>query len=122
MELARETGDKHLMSTFRLKIALGFVTAVFSMKAWLRAGDKVNSMCHDGNSKYVVAPTGRKHFWGEMYLRNDICKTVDVMYDGRALRCPGDTDLYLKNLYGNYMKLPDMNDLEKHVFFAPFSL
>ena len=122
MELARETGDKHLMSTFKFKIGAGFLTAIFSMKAWLRAGDKVNGMCHDGNSKYVVAPTGRKHFWGEMYLRRDICETVDVMYDNRALRCPGDTDLYLRNLYGDYMKLPDMDDLEKHVFFAPFSL
>ena len=122
MMLARDTGDRRLQAVFRFKIALGFLIAWIPIESWLHAGDRWNALCKNRNSEYVVVPTGRKHFWGEMYRREDICEGTDVLYDGKMRKCPAGTDLYLTRLYGNYMQLPDPEDIEKHVFFAPFDL
>ena len=122
MRLAYDTKDRHLQSIFRFKIILGALIAWIPIEAWLYAGDRWNALCKEEHTKFVVVPTGRKHFWGEMYRREDICDTTKILYDGAMLCCPSNIDLYLTRLYGDYMRIPDPDSVEKHVFFAPFRL
>lgn len=122
MAMGRQTGDAHLLKIFRFKIFIGFLIAWLPIDFWVQLGDNVNRICRDNHSKYVTVPTGRKYFWGEMYRRVDICKTRKVLYDGNLYKVPGNIDLYLKNLYGDYMKVPDPDQIEKHIFFKPFYL
>ncbi len=107
---------------FRIKIFLGFLFSFRSLDAWTRSADQWYSRCHNGHSKYVTIPSGKGHFFRECYLREDVCKTVPMEYDGTIRQVPGNYDLYLRRMYGKYMEIPQKKDLEKHIFFAPFYL
>ena len=122
MRLAYDTKNRHLQNIFRFKIMLGALIAWIPIESWLFVGDRWNALCKDEHTQFVVVPTGRKHFWGEMYRREDICDTTKILYDGAMLCCPSNIDLYLTRLYGDYMRIPDPDSVEKHVFFAPFRL
>ena len=39
------------------------------------------------------------------------------LFEGIEVNLPGDTDAYLKNLFGDYMKIPDIKDREKHFIY-----
>ncbi len=122
LKLARDTGDQHLIRVFKAKIRLGRLIAWTSLDCLLRHGDRWNRRCRNDRSDYVTVPTGRKHFFGEMYRRENICNGTPVEYEGRRLMVPASTDLYLSNLYGDYMRIPGEDQREAHVFFKPFYL
>lgn len=122
MKMAKDAGEDKMSGVFRLKIVIGFLISFISLDTLVRAGDNCNRFCKNYNSKYVTVPTGRKYFFGEMYLRKDVCRIRKVMYDGNLYNVPLNTDLYLTNLYGDYMKLPSKDQIEKHIFFKPFYL
>ncbi len=122
MSIAQNAGNKHLTKIFKLKIIIGFMISWLPMDRWVKIGDAWNRICKNNKSRYVTVPTGRKYFFGEMYRREDICKTRNVRYDGKLYKVPRNIKLYLRNLYGDYMKLPDPDSIEKHVFFEPFYL
>ncbi len=127
MELAKTAeGDadrrKEYIRTFRTKIVLGALLSFASLDTWIRWSDRWYSRCHDGSSRYVTIPAGRGHFYGELYRREDICEGIPVQYDDMKVFVSKGYDLYLKRLYGDYRKIPEEADREKHVFFAPFYL
>jgi len=122
MKMAADAGQDKMAKIFRMKILIGFLISFISLDTLVRAGDNMNRICKNDHSKYITVPTGRKYFFGEMYLRKDVCRTRKVLYDGNLYRVPRNTDLYLKNLYGDYMKLPSPDQIEKHIFFKPFYL
>ncbi len=48
---------------------------------------------------------------------NCYCKTVKHIFEDIEVNIPSDTDLYLKNVYGDYMKLPPKESrVAKHCF------
>ena len=122
LKIAKDSKNPKVMKVFKSKIAIGRFISFIKLDTLVKAGDNWNRLCNNNNSKYVVVPTGRKYFFGEMYKREDICKTVKYNYDGHKYRVPKNIDLYLKNLYGDYMKIPSKDQIEQHVFFKPFYL
>jgi len=106
----------------RLKIALGFFTAVFSINWWTRLANRCYSACKNNQSQRVVIPSGRKHFFGEIYQRSAVCQYQKLPFEGYSLNCVRDTDAYLGRLYGDYLSPPPETEREKHVYFPPFSL
>lgn len=122
-ELARATGDRHLQRVFRTKILIGTLIAWRSLDGLVRHGDRWNALCRDGSSRLVSIPTGRRLFWGELYRREQVCRTVWFPYGKRSFPCPEDYQGYLARLYGqDYMTPPPEADRESHVFFEPFYL
>ena len=108
--------DKKIRRVFRIKVALGFLVAWRSVDSWVKAWNGVNKMCKNSNSKYVVVPTGRKHFFGEIYEREKYCKYERVAFENTTLLITADNDEYMKHLYGDYMKIPKKSQQEKHIF------
>lgn len=109
--------NKKIKRVFRTKIVLGFLTAWLSVDTWVRAWDKVNRMCKDNHSKYVTVPTGRRHFFGELYERNKFCKYQRVPFESLHLPVTAISDAYLERLYGkDYMTVPKKSQQEKHIF------
>ncbi len=73
------------------------------------------SLCKNENTKYVCIPSGRKHYFGEMYIRKDMTTSVEGTFEGIKVRIPSGTDRYMKILYGeNYMVPPPLEDREVH--------
>ena len=119
-----ESGEdmKRLRRVFRTKIAIGAVFSFFDLDRWTKIADRWYSYCKDGTSSYVAVPAGRNHFYGELYLRNELCETAQMPYEGRMQPVPAEWDAYLKRLYGDYMLIPEDAGKEKHIFYAPFKV
>lgn len=73
--------------------------------------------CKNENSQYVVIPSGRNHFFGELYQRDAYMKTVLMEFEDKVFPVTEDYDYYLRNLYGDYKRLPDENQREHHVVY-----
>ncbi len=109
--------DKGLSKSFKFKVNVGRLLSWLSLDTMTHAWNKVNAMCKNNNSNYVTVPTGRKHFFKEMYERNNFCETILFDFE-KKLKLPvaKDYDGYLTNMYGDYMKLPNKGDIETHIF------
>ncbi len=110
--------DKEATKVFKTKIVLGFFFAFLTCRRWNIIYDKICGMCHNENSKYVVIPTGVKHFWGEMHYREDFYENEKHEFEGRNWNVPKSYDKYLKSRYGDYMKIPKEGEREKHVVLS----
>ena len=120
--LLKLSDDPEVLSVFRKKIRIGAVISFLSMNTWTRACNNWNRMCRNGKSKYIAIPAGRKHFWGETYLRDDLCTMVPAKFGALQSFIPKGYDMYLRRLYGDYQKIPAESEREAHVFLKPFKL
>lgn len=59
---------------------------------------------------------------GELYRREELCRTAELPFAGKMRSCPAGIEAYLTRLYGDYNRIPTKQEIEKHVFFRPFDL
>lgn len=45
-----------------------------------------------------------------------------IFYEGRSFSCPANPDVYLKDLYGDYMKLPPEEKRAVHAVYINLCL
>ena len=102
---------------FKVKIALGFLLSWASLDRWTRWADRWNAQCKNEHSRYVTMPAGRKYFFGEMYLREELCKSKPYLFEGKWRSCSLGIDRYLTGLYGDYMTIPKIENRERHLFW-----
>jgi len=107
---------------FRVKTGIGLLLCPVSVTRLVRWADGWNALCRNSDSQYVSIPAGRNHFFGELYHRKDVLKTKTVSFEGHDLPCPANAELYLTKLYGNFWKIPEEADREKHPFFGRVEL
>ena len=59
-----------------------------------------------------------RHSFGTAFFKprqmNDIFPLSEIDFEGRKFPAPGRTDALLRGIYGDYMKLPDLNDIHLH--------
>lgn len=107
--------NKEATKIFKTKIVIGSVFSFFTLRRWTIIYDSWNKICKNENTEYVTVPTGRKHFWGELYKRKDFYEFTKHEFEGRNWKIPKEYDKYLTHMYGDYMKLPSIDQREKHV-------
>ncbi len=97
----------------------GFIGMLFAPahKWWYNRIQHCLACCKREDSKYVVIPSGRKHFFGEVYQRNIYLETVTMPFEKHFFQVSKDFDHYLKMLYGDYRKLPPEGQREHHVIY-----
>lgn len=101
---------------FYFKIALGRMCSFWSASKWAQITQKCHSLCKNSHSKYISSPSGRKHYFGEMYLRENMVNTVKMPFEGHQWCVPQDYDGFFKTIYGpDYMTPPSEEEREKHV-------
>ncbi len=86
-------------------------------KGLYRSVQKKMAQCDDDNSDYITIPSGRNHFFGELYRRDAFMKTHRVAFEGHMLCVTDDYENYLTRLYGNYMEIPPEEKREHHVLY-----
>ena len=110
-------------SAFRIKLVVGALLSFASLDAWTRLWDRWNRMCRNDRSRYVTIPVGRRHFFGELATRAEMCETRDAEFEGVPVKAPVAAESYMARLYGpDWMTPPPEADREKHVVFEPFFL
>ena len=108
-------GNKALKKSYQKKALLGKMISFLSLDQVSRLAERVYSLCRNDQSRYVTIPSGRKHFYGELYLRNDMCNAQEADFENRKIPIPVGYARYLRALYGgNYMQLPPEEDREQH--------
>ena len=111
-------GDAEATRAFKKKIAIGRVISFFSVESWTRTWDRWNSICGNDESSYTTIPVGRKHYFGELQLRDNVFPVSHGQFDGIDVPLPNDPEIYMKSLYGDdYMSLPPVEKREKHVVY-----
>ena len=65
-------------------------------------------------SKHVAIATGRKHYFGEVFRREQFLPPIYVTFEDHRVPVFPDYDHYLKNLYHDYMVLPPEEKREHH--------
>lgn len=106
---------------YYIKVSLGFITAILSLNAWIKINVWWNSLCKNNNSKYVTVPAGRNHYFKELIERDAIFPTILHDFENYKFSI-ARTDKYLKQLYGDYKKIPSEAKREKHIMFKPFEI
>lgn len=107
--------DKAARTRYNLRLYIGNIFKIVPHKKWVYWFDRFNAC--SGEKEYMTIPTGRKHYMGEI-LPTDVFFPVTYKYfEGIKVPIPGDYDKYLKNLYNDYMKIPDINQRERHFVY-----
>lgn len=107
------------LDTFNKKAKRGRLLKLIPLDTLTKATQKVYSMCHNDHSKYVTIPSGRKHYFGEMQLREHLLKTKEVPFEDIKANIPEDPVPYLLSLYGpTYMEVPPVEKREQHPLMA----
>lgn len=96
---------------FQMRRMVGWLFSFRSASSWFCAVDKAAR--HRKKTGYLVIPTGRKHYFGEQ-LKGSVTPAVYLDFCKEQVPIFHNYNSYLQNLYGDYMKVPDEKDREKH--------
>ncbi|AJC12642.1 hypothetical protein JI75_08270 [Berryella intestinalis] len=108
-------GDREAVRSIRLKCLIGKLLSFNSVAQWALRVDRWYSCCKNPDTKFVSAPSGQYHFFGEMYERQMYIPTRKEEFAGRLVNVHIDAEGYLMKHYGpNYMELPPEEKREHH--------
>jgi len=110
-------GDREIEKSIIVKANIGRLVSFCSYYQLVKAQYVWNSRCKKEDSRYVVCINGRKHFFGEIYDREDMLRPELHEFHGRMFAVMGRTDSYLRHLYGDYMKIPKEEERENLAVF-----
>ena len=105
----------------RKKVKLrDFFSRFFKLRTaeqWITSADNCFSKIPNNNTKYVVAPTGGEHYFGEIWPREVMCNYKLMEFENKKFPVIYGTDYYLPNRYGkDYMEIPPLEKREKHPY------
>ena len=114
--LALAEGNRKGRFVIRLK---SFFGGLFAKRAdrWFSWTQKVMRGCRDTHSRDVTVPTGREHYFGEIFPREDYLAFIRMPFEDMMLPVPRNYDAYLTRLFGDYMQLPPEERREKHIVY-----
>lgn len=102
-------------AAFRKKDRFGRLFRWMSLDKVTRMTAHQYGICRNDCSKYVTVPSGRKHFFGEMYPRDVLCETVRMPFEDIEVKVARGYDVYMRGLYGDdYMVIPPAGKHEQH--------
>lgn len=85
---------------------------------WYRRIQLCMQKCRDENTGYIVMPSGRRHFRGEVYPRKTFMELEPILFEGRKYTITKMKEAYLMQLFGeDYMQLPPGEEREHHVLY-----
>lgn len=104
----------------KINKVLGKATSFISYRKWYSMYDKFISSSN--GSKYCTIPSGRKGVYGEMQPLDIFLPLSKGFFEGVEVKLPNNYDEYLKSLYGDYMKLPPIEQRETLHFLKELNI
>ena len=104
--------DKELKDYYSFRRRLGGIFNVFfGMKFYLRLCCKLDHT--NKETGFVAIPSGFNYNC-EVYPKTMFTNLIDAEFNGELFKIPADYDSYLKDMYGDYMKIPSLEDRPIH--------
>lgn len=97
---------------YMVRSAVGKAFSWRSPKQWFETIDKKLPWMHE--SGFITSGTGRKHYLNEVIPADSVLPLQKVTFEGLELYAPRNPDVYLTNLYGDYMTIPPEDKRERH--------
>lgn len=112
-KLLKSTKEGKNKANFRLFV--GWINSfLFSSSSLYIMFDKLSARYQNKTTKDVSIPTGRSHYFGEIYQKSTFFPIQQGSFEGINVPIPQDYDTYLRSLYGDYMKIPSEDKRERH--------
>lgn len=111
-------GSKKMKLYYYMRYFIGMFTSFIPRKKVCNMFNKFVSGFKEGD--YIAIPMGSKYYHGEILPRNVFVPTQKAIFEGVEVDIPNNVHAYLTNLYGNYMRIPDIEEREQH-FVVEFS-
>ena len=109
------TGNDKVLDVVRKKLLLAKLFSFKPLRQWLLLTEAYLGKVNNPKSEYVSIPTGRKHYFGEMYTRASFFPPKEMRFAGNHFYVMNQPGEYLSKLYGDsYMDAPKEMQREKH--------
>jgi lipopolysaccharide cholinephosphotransferase len=103
---------KYVSIHYRIRLIVGFLFSFISYKKWTYLYNKMVSSFHETN--FLGIPVANRLYSGERLRKECFVPPINGYFEGEEVFLPADCHAHLKNTYGNYMKIPDINERERH--------
>ena len=107
--------NEELVRATKRKIRFGKAVSFLPVGTWVKLANKCYSACKNNNSKYVFIPQIADEA-GRILPRSVFGKGKLMKFETDTFRVPVETEKYLSAYYGDYMKIPDKSQIEKHLY------
>ena len=112
-----ERKNRHIRILRKTCLLAGWLFSFLHSERWYDIADRVNQYPNEDTEK-VSIPSGRKHYFGEIYPREWIMESIKMPFEGIMLPVPKGYDAYRKQLYGDYHILPPEDQREHHYIYS----
>jgi lipopolysaccharide cholinephosphotransferase len=92
---------------------ISFLLSVYTRKYLMKIQKRIVTYCHDDNSKYMCDIGAGYGYRKELILREEVLPVKKMKFENKEYSVP-KTDTHLKQLYGDYMKLPPKEKRKTH--------
>lgn len=107
-------GSRKGKINYCLRCMIGFLMSFQDYQWWYCKFDRLAQS--KSNSRLCTVPTGRGHFFGELRDKKIFYPPSKSSFENMEAFVPADTDSYLRQLYGDYRKMPPEHKREKHFY------
>ena len=90
-----------------------FFLLILGKRTLMRWQKKIVTYCKDNNSKYMCDIAFGYGYQKELIERYHVIPTRELPFAGKKYSCMKD-DVYLKNIYGDYMQIPPKEKRKTH--------
>lgn len=112
-QLLRSSKEGRKKINFRLFVG-NIIAKIFNDHTLNKYFDLLAAKYKHSATQCVSIPTGREHYFGEIYSRSVFFPTQHGLFENITVPLPNDYEKYLSRLYGDYMQLPPEEKREKH--------
>ncbi len=99
-------------SYYQLRILIGKLFSFKTAETWFAIFDR---FIQGKKSRYITVAAGRKKYRGELCLSHVFFPLKKVPFENREIYAANKQKIYMKHLYGDYMKMPPKEEREKHL-------
>ena len=107
--------NKDAYKRYKQHIFIGRIFGVINHKKWLNWYDQIN--CSTKDEGFLTIPAGPHHYLGSILPTSVILPVSEGVFEGKKVYLPNNTDAYLTCLYGDYMKIPPVEERDRHFVY-----
>ena len=97
---------------YRIRMLIGTVFSFRSAEKWFKTFDK---FIQGKKSGHITVAAGREKYRGAYYPVDVFYPPKLVPFEDRKMYIVNKVDVYMGRLYGDYMKIPEKKNREKHL-------